>query len=177
MVPICAANGYVAAGSSIGKARSGRFPPRQRRFQPRSTGAAKNKTPNVGAIGVLPFLPSDQACRNLGKPQVPVRACAGSIFFTSTRSAQRTANQNCLPEPAGWRVHDGSQVDCRMLTHPERRTGELEGMESRADRGTDRRSPVHRPVTALEPVRALVVCFVPLRRACVIHGDLTSGSD
>ena len=75
-----------------------------------------------------------------------------------------------LPEPAGVRVHDGSQVDCRLLPRLARRRGELEGIESRVDWGRDRRSVVHPPVTALEQLRARVSRFVPLRGACVIHG-------
>ena len=52
-----------------------------------------------------------------------VRACTESIFFTATRSALRAKNREWVPEPAGLRVHDGSQVDCRLLPRLARRRG------------------------------------------------------
>ena len=119
----------------------------------------------------FPFPTSVLPCRSLGKPQVPVRAYAKSIFFTSTRSPLWAANRKWLPEPAGLRVMDGSQVDCGLLPRSgAAKGGDMEGMESRVDWGRDRRSVVHPPPTELEQLRPCAGRFMLLRGACAIHG-------
>ena len=156
------------------------------------TGAAMKKTPIAAMIGVSFFQlrycldgasanRSDEENsvsryrRSSEKPQAPVRAYAWSIFFTSTRSALRAANRKWAPEPAGLRVMEGESGRLQIAAAPGAAKRELEGMESRVDWERDRRSVVHPPVTALEPVRARAGRFVLLRGACVIHGNPTSG--